>query len=206
MFELNEKLNRLDISAPKVLRLHRSLGDVQIALPGQHSQMATAYICAFSAGKGARVAIGLHLKDDFKVIYYLNADGEVSSANAGPVLNQAINFCETLGFMMNDTDIHKLDTDGKTSLWESIPLKTPPVKPKPPAKPKAATRTAANSVNDEDVETAEELSAAESVELDLGLPRRKLATSLKKQRPSPVELEKKRGRLRENLGRFLSSL
>ena len=140
MFELNGKLSRLDISSSKVLRLQRSLGDVQIALPGQHSQMATAYVCAFSAGKGARVAIGLHLKDDFKVIYYLNADGEISSANAGSVLNQAIDFCETLGFMMTDVDIHKLGSEEKNSFWESMPLKNPPVKPAPPAEPKAAAR------------------------------------------------------------------
>jgi hypothetical protein len=206
MFELSEKLNRLDIPASKVLRLHRSLGDVQIALPGQHSQMATAYICAFSVGKGARVVIGLHLKDDFKVIYYLNAGGEISSANAGSVLNQAIDFSETLGFMMNDVDIHKLGAEEKSSLWETMPLKNPPLKPKPPAVPQSATKSAPVATSAEIVEETEELSAAESVELDLGLPRRKLVASSKKQRPSPVELEKKRGRLRENLGRFLSSL
>ena len=206
MFELNGKLSRLDISASKVLRLQRSLSDVQIALPGQHSQVATAYICAFSAGKGARVAIGFHLKDDFKVVYYLNADGEISSGNAVSVLNQAIDFCETLGFMMNDVDIHKLGSEEKSSFWESVPLKNPPVKPQPPSAPKAVEKTARSAANTETVEEAEELSAAESIELDLGLPRRRLATSLKKERPSPAELEKKRGRLRENLGRFLSSL
>jgi len=206
MFELNEKLNRLDIPASKVLRLQRSLGDVQIALPGQHSQLATAYICAFSDGKGARVAIGLHLKLDFKVIYYLNTGGEISSANAGSVLNQAIDFSETLGFMMNDVDIHKLGSEEKSSLWESMPLKNPPVKPAPPAVPQTVAKATPAATNTEMVEETEALSAAESVELDLGLPRRKLVARSKKQRPSPAELEKKRGRLRENLGRFLSSL
>ena len=208
MFELNEKLTRLDIPAAKVMRLQRSLGDLQLALPGQHSQLATAYICAFSAGKGARVAIGLFLRDDCKVVFYLNNDGEISSANAGAVLKQAVNFCESLGFMMNDEDIHKLDSAEKNAFWEATPLKTPPVKPKPVSKtaePKTVASAAAEEVA-EVVETAEELSAAESVELDLGLPRRKLAVTMKKQPPTPAKLEKKRERLRENLGRFLSSL
>ena len=203
MFEFNEKLNRLDIPAQKVLRLQRSLGDVQIALPGQKSQMATAYICAFSAGKGARVAIALHLHDDFKVIYYLNAGGEISSSNASSVLNQGVDFAETLGFMMGDVEIHKLDAAEKTAAWEALPLKNPPEKPKAPVK-KARTKASAGS-EDDIIEEAEELSTAESVELDLGLPRRKLQAK-KKTRPSPEELDKKRDRLRENLGRFLSSL
>ncbi len=205
MFELNEKLNRLDIPAAKVIRLQRSLGDLQLALPGQHSQLATAYICAFSSGNGTRVAIGLFLRDDCKVVYYLNKDGEISSGNAGPVMKHAINFCESLGFMMNDEDIHKLDADGKKALWDATPLKTPPVKPKPVVTPPAAQTAPASGVA-EVVAAPAELSAAESVELDLGLPRRKLALTMKKQPPTPAELERKRERLRENLGRFLSSL
>ena len=203
MFELNEKLNRLDIPAKNVLRLHRSLGDVQIALPGLSSQMATAYICAFSAGMGARVAIALRLHNDYKVIYYLNAGGEISSDKASSVLNQAINFCETLGFMMSDLEIHKMNPSEKNDFWDSLPLKTPPVKPAPaPAAKKAGGRGEDADV----IEEAEELSTEESVEIDLGLPRRQLAAKSKKERPSQEQTDKKRDRLRENLGRFLSSL
>jgi hypothetical protein len=204
MFELTEKLKRLDIPSAKVIRLYRSLGDLQLALPGQKSQMAIAYICAFAVGKGARVAIGIYLKDDFKVIYYLNGDGEISKESANKVLNDAVNFCESLGFMMNNEEIHKMDAEAKDSLWEATPLKSPPVKP-PPAQPAAAAKPAAPAPAEE-IETAEELGDAESIELDLGLPRRRLATNLKKKPPTPAELEKKRDRLRENLGRFLSSL
>ena len=204
MFELTEKLKRLDIPSSKVIRLYRSLGDLQLALPGQKSQMAIAYICAFSAGKGARVAIGLFMKDDCKVIYYLNGDGEISNDSASKVLNEAVNFCESLGFMMNNEEIHKMDAETKNSLWDATPLKNPPSKPKPEAPPAAVKPAASAKV--EEVEDAEELSAAESIEIDLGLPRRRLATSLKKEPPTPAELEKKRERLRENLGRFLSSL
>ncbi|NIQ95106.1 MAG: hypothetical protein GWN87_13535, partial [Desulfuromonadales bacterium] len=152
-------------------------------------------------GKGIRVVIGLYLKNDYKVICYLNSGGEVGSENAGSVLSQAKDFCESLGFMMNDLEIHKMDSSEKNDFWESQPLKSPPVKPKP-----APAAKAVRPVSPEVVEEAEELSAEESVELDLGLPRRRLAVQKKKERPSPAELEKKRDRLRENLGRFLSSL
>jgi len=207
MFELNQKLNRLDIPAQKVLRLKRSLSDVQIALPGQKSQLATAYICAFSAGKGARVSIALHLRDDYKLIYYLNSGGEVSSNDAGKVLNQAVNFSESLGFMMNDLDIHKMDGAEKVKFWESLPLLNPPVKPKPVENKQLAAKVKTVTDDEDVIESAEELSNVESVELDLGLPRRQLVgRSSKKERPSPAELAKKRDRLRENLGRFLSSL
>jgi len=202
MFELNQKLNRLDIPAQKVLRMKRSLNDVQVALPGQKAQMAAAYICAFSAGKGIRVAVVLLLREDYKLIYYLNDGGEISSGNAGSVLNQAVDFAESLGFMMNDLEFHKMEPAEKSEAWESLPLKNPPVKPQPPA----PAKTAAPPVDEEVIEETEELSAEESVELDLGLPLRKLAIRKKKEPPSPAEIEKKKNRLRANLGRFLSSL
>ncbi len=203
MFGLHEKLNRLDIPAQKVLRLQKSLGDVQIALPGQHSQMATAYICAFSAGNGARVTIAFHMKNDFKLIYYLNDGGEISRENAGSVLNQAIHFAESLGFMMSDLEFHKMDAAEKEPFWESLPLKNPPVRPVSPAAAKPTNKKGADAA----VEGGEEPNTSEAIDLDLGLPRRRLAVSkVKKKPPTPAELEEKRGRLRENLGRFLSSL
>ncbi len=118
-------------------------------------------------------------------------------------MSQAVNFCETLGFMMNNLEIHKMEAAEKAEFWESHPLKKPPVKPKPA--PAAANKVTRGAADAGDVEEAEELSTEEAVEFDLGLPRRKLATK-KKERPSPEEIDKKRDRLRENLGRFLSSL
>ncbi|PLY02677.1 MAG: hypothetical protein C0623_03350 [Desulfuromonas sp.] len=204
-FELTEKLKRLDISAPNVLRLQRSLADLQIAIPGQKAQKATAYVCAFNTGKGVRVVVALHLKDEYKLIYYLNTEGEIHRDKASHVLNEGVNFSETLGFMMVDLDFHKMEGAEKVSFWESLPLKNPP---KPPAEPKPAPPVNAKSVitDDDVIEEAEALSSEESIELDLGLPRSKLAGRIKKERPSPAEIEKKRARLRENLGRFLSSL
>lgn len=205
MFELTEKLKRLDIQAKNVLRLQRSMGDVQIAIPGQKSQRAAAYVCAFSAGKGARVVVALHLFDDYKLIFYLNSGGEISNSNASQVLHQGVDFAESLGFMMNDLDIHKMEGERKAEFWESLPLKNPPKPPEQPKK-KVARKAAAEITDDDVIEETEDLSSEESVELDLGLPRSKLARIVKKKPPTPAELEKKRNRIRENLGRFLSSL
>lgn len=220
MFQYNEKLKRLDIPAKSVLRLQRSLGDVQVALPKITAQRATAYVCAFNVEKGLRVAIAFHLHDADSVVYYLNGGGNLTRKEIGAVLQEGVLFAETLGFIFSDLNIHQSDPEERDALWESLPLKNPP---KPIDSKKAAaekkvnekakspeTGTSKKAVKVEEVVKVENVQAetVSDEDIDLGLPRSSSLASLrrKKQPPTAEELEEKRARLRESLGRFLSSM
>ena len=72
MFCWHKEIKCLDIPASQVFHLERSLSAVQVALPGLPSQEATAYLCVFSAEKGLRAALVLHLHTSQCLAFYLH--------------------------------------------------------------------------------------------------------------------------------------
>jgi hypothetical protein len=220
MFQFNKKLKRLDIPAKNVLRLQRSLGDVQIALPGITAQRATAYVCAFSTEHGLRVAIAFHLRDTNDVVYYLNGEGNIPRKDIGAVLQEGARFAETLGFILTDLDIHLVNPEAQKSLWESLPLKNKPEKVVP-GKPITEEKSLKEQKPTEGVVSSQTLKVSEVAvvdmeqqknspvaDIDLGLPRASALASVRRKKTPPTaeELEANRKRLRASLGRFLSSM
>jgi hypothetical protein len=142
MFHWQKKVQRLDIPAQRVLLLQKSLCNVQLALPGLFSQLASAYLCVFTAEKGIRVVAVFHLHESRQLAFYFY-DGEVRQQDRNRVLTEGINFIETMGFMLVDLDFPQIDLAERTALWESLPLRqgdpglasTPPVEPIPEALP-----------------------------------------------------------------------
>ena len=137
MFRLHKEMSRLDIPAQRVLRLERSLSDVQVAIPGLPAQEATAYLCGFSSGQGLRVAVALQLHSSCRLTFYLNDEGEAPTREGTRIYNQALGFAESMGFMLGDLDIHLKSPEERIRLWKSLPLQSglaapPPVIEAPP--------------------------------------------------------------------------
>jgi hypothetical protein len=219
MFQFNKKLKRLDIPAKDVLRLQRSLSDVQIALPGITAQLAKAYVCAFSTEHGLRVAIAFHLRDTNNVVYYLNDDGNISRKEIVNLLHEGVLFAETLGFILSDLGIHELEPKDRDELWDSLPLKKQPkaIVPVTTVEKKSVKKQTSSAIKTAikgnevvkviEVDTDQNSSESED-DIDLGLLRASALISMRRKKvpPTAEELEEKRNKLRESLGRFLSSL
>jgi hypothetical protein len=219
MFQFNKKLKRLDIPAKDVLRLQRSLSDVQIALPGITAQLAKAYVCAFSTEHGLRVAIAFHLRDTNNVVYYLNDDGNISRKEIVNLLHEGVLFAETLGFILSDLGIHELEPKDRDELWDSLPLKKQPkaIVPVTTVEKKSVKKQTSIAIKTAikgnevvkviEVDTDQNSSESED-DIDLGLLRASALISMRRKKvpPTAEELEEKRNKLRESLGRFLSSL
>lgn len=122
MFQWDEKRQQLAIPARQVLRLERSLSDVQVSLPGLDPQLTTAYLCAFQVSGGLRVAIVLHLHTSRRLAFYLNREGTIDKEDAGRVLGEAVHFAETLGFMLGDLDFLRIPEQDRERYWQSLPL------------------------------------------------------------------------------------
>jgi len=123
MFQWRKEMDRLDIPAAQVFHLERSLSAVQVALPGLPSQEATAYLCVFSADKGLRVALVLHLHTSRRLAFYLRDGADAPRQEAGRLIDEGVNFAESLGFMLSNVDFRKLGAQQRNSLWISLPLK-----------------------------------------------------------------------------------
>jgi hypothetical protein len=123
MFQWRKEMDRLDIPATQVFHLERSLSAVQVALPGLPSQEATAYLCVFSSDKGLRVALVLHLHTSRRLAFYLREGVDAPQREAGRLIEEGVNFAESLGFMLSNVDFRKLATQQRSALWNSLPLK-----------------------------------------------------------------------------------
>jgi len=122
MFRWDEKRLRLNIPSRQVVRLERSLSDVQVSLPGLEPQQATAYLCVFHVSGGFRVTVVLHLHDACRLAFYLNGEGPLDKEEASSVLGEAVHFAETLGFMFGNLDFVRLTDKERERLWHSLPL------------------------------------------------------------------------------------
>jgi hypothetical protein len=196
MFLWQKELDRLAVPGRKVLRLQQSFNRIQVALPGLPSQEATAYLCAFGSGTGARVAAVLHLHASGRMAVYLNDEGEVGERKVGSVFNEGISFVESMGFMLDDLHVQGMSNEERETLWNTLPL----------AELEQPLRQTVGSVvvGAPSVKTVESAGLLQS---EMSEEQKWMPPSLRRRlRPSSKKIEERRVKFCENLGRFLASM
>lgn len=123
MFTWDESINRIDVSANEVVHLFRSMRDVQLALPGIPAQQASAYLCQYKQPEGIATVAAFHLNKSRVLAFYFSDPRVVPEQKMDNMLNQGLNFVESMGFLLTDQDIHLMDVSDQQMLWESLPLK-----------------------------------------------------------------------------------
>lgn len=236
MFVLDDTIEKLEVDASRLLKLFRSMRDVQMALPGFPSQEASAYLCQYETGKTVTTYAVFHLQRSGKLAFYRSDPGEVSPAKAEGLMYQGLDFVESMGFLLSDMDLELMADADRTMLWESLPLflgctaeKTAATPPEPakaaaPAKKKAATTrkpakkaevspTSEPSAPPAEPERPSRDAAADETEgVDEllaaveNLRARRPGVASRKKQPSPAETKKRCQEFKENLGRILASL
>jgi hypothetical protein len=122
MFEWDKTINAINIPAKKVIHLFRSIRDVQLALPGVPAQLASAFLCQYQLERGIGTAVVFHLHKSELLAFYHSEPRAVSGQQIDSMLDQGLNFVESMGFLMTDQDIHLLDQADQEMLWASLPL------------------------------------------------------------------------------------
>jgi len=200
MFQWEKQRTSLDTVAARVLRVDRSLADVQVSLPGLSPETASAYLCAYHDGEGIRVAVVLHLLQSDQLAFYMNNDGPLDSEAAGRALGEGLLFAESLGFSLGDLEFRQRPGDVQNELWSSLAffmaaegrqpvgVATPDASPNAkPAEPATASPVAGHRPRSTEPEEAKSQAA---------VPRR----------PSAEELLQRRKAFIQNLGRLLGML
>jgi len=183
MFLWDQQRVTLNVPAKRVLLLERSLSDIEVTLPGLTPEKSRAYLCAFQAQRGIRIAVVLQLLKSNRYAYYLNQGGELESEDAGRMLDEGRQFAESLGFMLGEMDFRQLSPEDKQDVWKQLPFLHGQLAVNPPAaemkrdmlKPPTAAPTVTPAP----------------------APRRM---------PSPEEMMQRRRQFIENLGRLLAML
>jgi hypothetical protein len=123
MFQWDESINSIDVPAGDVVHLFRSMRDVQLALPGISAQQASAYLCQYKQPEGIATVAAFHLHKRGLLAYYFSDPRVVPEQTMDDMLDQGLNFVESMGFLLTDQDIHLLAEADQQMLWESLPLK-----------------------------------------------------------------------------------
>ena len=123
MFIWDESIHGIDVPADKVVHLFRSMREVQLALPGISAQQASAYLCQYKQPDGIATVAAFHLHKSGILAYYFSDPRVVPEQKMADMLDQGLNFVESMGFLLTDQDIHLLDQADLQNLWESLPLK-----------------------------------------------------------------------------------
>jgi len=122
MFEWDKTISAINIPASKVIHLFRSIRDVQLALPGVPAQLASAFLCQYQREGGIGTAVVFHLHKSGLLAFYHSEPRVVSKQRIDDMLDQGMNFVESMGFLLTDQDIHLLDQADQEMLWSSLPL------------------------------------------------------------------------------------
>lgn len=122
MFQWDKSIKTLDVPVEKVINLFRSMRDVQLALPGLPAQEARAYLCQYQTAMGVGTATIFQLHKSGQLAFYVETPREIPADKADSMLDQAMVFVESMGFLMTDLDIHLMGAVEKESLWSSLPL------------------------------------------------------------------------------------
>jgi len=122
MFVWDETIKKLKVPAAQVVKLMRSMRDVQMALPRLPSQEASAYLCQYQVADAITTVAVFHLQRSKLLAFYFSEPREVNPRKADMMFDQGLNFVESMGFLLTDMDIEQLSEADRTMLWESLPL------------------------------------------------------------------------------------
>ncbi len=124
MFQWDKSINAINTPAGKVVHLFRSMREVQLALPGVPAQQASAFLCQYQDEEGVATVAVFHLHKSKMLSFYFSDPSVVPEQKIDSMLDQGLNFVESMGFLMTDQDIHLLDAADQDMLWASLPLKS----------------------------------------------------------------------------------
>jgi hypothetical protein len=124
MFQWDKSIKAVKVPASKVVHLFRSMRDVQLALPGVSAQLASAFLCQYQQDDGVATIAVFHLHKSRMLAFYCSEPRVVPAKKIDSMLDQGLNFVESMGFLMTDQDLHLLDGPDQEMLWASLPLAT----------------------------------------------------------------------------------
>ena len=122
MFQWDKSINAVYVPANRVVSLFRSMRDVQLALPGVSAQQASAYLCQYQTEEGIATVAVFQLHKTSLLAFYYSDPRVVAEQKADSMLDQGLNFVESMGFLLTNQDLHLLDETDQEMLWASLPL------------------------------------------------------------------------------------
>lgn len=121
MFNIDPSLSFLDLDGAQVSLLFESINQPHVAVPHREAQSALGYIVGLRDSKGApALHIYLWLSRSREAVIYTFEDRQLLQEDAGAGRDRAVEFCESMGFMMEELPLPGSDDAARAQLLESL--------------------------------------------------------------------------------------
>jgi type IV pilus assembly protein PilF len=108
-----------------IVALYESTNQPLVATPGRAAQAASAAVVAVRAGGGFEVFVALNFVDQGENLVY-SPDEPVSQADLPQAVEEALDFAESMGFILDSTGWPKLDKAHRAEVVSRMPAFRPP--------------------------------------------------------------------------------
>lgn len=120
MFEIQPTIRNLSAGPDQVIAITNSINHPLVVVPGRASQMAEAFVVALrEVGDLVVVFVCLWLDLDREQVIYASAPIEEDELD--DVRQEALAFCESMGFIMEETSFSSLDRVSQEELLARLP-------------------------------------------------------------------------------------
>lgn len=122
MFEVDPQTTWIDPTAGQISALVQSLNTPLVAAGPHPAENVQAWIVSREvAGGSTEVAVYFHLTQANLPVVYRWADGAVPPPQLAYVQEEALSFCESMGFMMDNLNFGVLSPEARGELMQTLP-------------------------------------------------------------------------------------
>ena len=122
MFTIDERLGGLPAVKDQVVQLYQSLNAPHLAVPSRRAGPATAYVLGLRGPNGFAVFVYLYLAESGECAVYVPANGTVSAEEYQAEEAGALNFVESMGFIMDNLNFRGRPADEQDGLLQTLPV------------------------------------------------------------------------------------
>lgn len=123
MFSLDKSFTHLSVRPEQVLGLMQSINAVSVKVPGMPTEPATAFLVGYTLGPAeASLIIHLYYANQNRCAAYVPNPRTFPVAHLGPVKEEACEFLESMGFMLDDPDFPGRPQEEQLSLMAHTPV------------------------------------------------------------------------------------
>jgi len=122
MFVEHNTVNLSTFPADKVVRIHSSCGDIQMTFPGFPPQRCGAHLVALNKDSKLLIVAGFYLSESCETVFFAPDEGAVEFGDLEAAFDDGLQFVESMGFILSETDYHELSETNKQKTWASLSI------------------------------------------------------------------------------------
>ena len=126
MFSVDPELTHIDAAREQVVAIIESVNQPHVAIPGQQPQAAQAFVAGIrNANASFSLYVYLLLTAIQEPVIYASAQRQFPLESYREFETEALNFVESMGFMMENVNFRNLAPDGQEELLGRLPIFAP---------------------------------------------------------------------------------